>query len=85
MSLGAKEIASMWCTFQLKKGNCSWMSSAIREFSGFIDEFDVDPPLEGGAFTWCGRQEGSFKARLDHFLSSNNWEEHFSGEGGNYC
>ncbi|RVW85546.1 hypothetical protein CK203_044081 [Vitis vinifera] len=57
------------------------MCSAIREFCSFIDEFDVHPPLGGGAFTWCGRQEGSFKARLYYFLSSNNWEEHFSGEG----
>ena len=61
------------------------MCSAIRELCSFIDEFDVHPPLGGGAFTWCGRQEGSFKARLYYFLSSNNWEEHFSGEGSNCC
>ena len=43
----------------------------MREFSGFIDEFElVDPPLGGGAFTWSGGEGGSLKARLDHFLFS---------------
>ena len=71
--------------FPIEKRNCSWMSSAIREFSGFIDEFDVNPPLGGGVFTWCGEKDGSFKARLDSFLSSNNLEEHFLGEVSNCC
>ncbi|RVW83379.1 hypothetical protein CK203_038907 [Vitis vinifera] len=56
----------------MEEGRCgrSWpqlegfeMILAIREFSGFIDEFDVNPPLGGGIFTWCGEKDGSFKAR----------------------
>ncbi|XP_034697248.1 uncharacterized protein LOC117923113 [Vitis riparia] len=52
----------------------------MREFSGFIEEFElVDPPLGGGVFTWSGGEGGSLKARLNRFLFSRNWEDLVSG------
>ena len=57
--------------FPVETSNDRQMSTRMREFSGFIDEFElVDPPLGGGAFTWSGGEGGSLKARLDHFLFS---------------
>ena len=56
------------------------MSTMMREFSSFIDEFElVDPPLGDGAFTWSGGEGGSLKARLDRFLFSGDWEDLVSG------
>ena len=65
--------------FPVETSNGRQMSTMMREFSGFIDEFElVDPPLGGGAFTWSGREGGSLKARLDCFLFSVDWEESVS-------
>nr|CAN71342.1 hypothetical protein VITISV_002439 [Vitis vinifera] len=66
--------------FQVETSNGRQMSNTMREFSGFIDEFElVDPPLGGGAFTWSAGEGGSLKARLDRFLFSGDWEELVSG------
>ncbi|KAJ9689585.1 hypothetical protein PVL29_014989 [Vitis rotundifolia] len=66
--------------FPVETSNDRQMSTAMREFSSFIDEFDlVDPTLGGGAFTWSGGEGGSLKARLDRFLFSRDWEEHVLG------
>ncbi|KAJ9701144.1 hypothetical protein PVL29_006475 [Vitis rotundifolia] len=62
--------------FPVETSNGRQMSNMMREFSRFIDEFDlVDPPLGGGTFTWSGGEGGSLKARLDHFLFSGDWED----------
>ena len=38
-----------------------------------------DLPLSGGLFTWCGGLINRLASRLDHFLVSDDWENHFSG------
>ncbi|RVW38098.1 hypothetical protein CK203_095113 [Vitis vinifera] len=66
--------------FPDETSNGRHMSTTMREFSGFIDEFElVDPPLGDGAFTWSGGEGGSLKARLDRFLFSGDWEDLVSG------
>ena len=66
--------------FPAETSNGRQMSTAMREFSGFIDEFElVDPPLGGGAFNWIGGKGGSLKARVDHFLFSGDWEDRVTG------
>ena len=41
--------------FPVEKNNGRQMSTTMRDFSGFIEEFElVDPPLGGGTFTWSG-------------------------------
>ncbi|RVW40734.1 Transposon TX1 uncharacterized 149 kDa protein [Vitis vinifera] len=62
--------------FPAETSNGRQMSNAMREFSSFIEEFElVDPPLGSGAFTWIGGEGGALKARLDRFLFSGDWEE----------
>ncbi|RVW27827.1 hypothetical protein CK203_107059 [Vitis vinifera] len=66
--------------FPIEKSNGRQMSTMMRDFSGFIEEFElVDPPLGGGTFTWSGGEGGSLKARLDRFLFSGDWEERMVG------
>ena len=66
--------------FLVEKSNGRQMSTTMRDFSGFIEEFElVDPPLGGGTFTWSGGEGGSLKARLDRFLFSGDWEERMLG------
>ena len=36
-------------------------------------------PLHGGLFTWSGGLNGLSRSRLDRFLISEDWENHFSG------
>ncbi|KAL6347778.1 hypothetical protein AAG906_026307 [Vitis piasezkii] len=53
--------------FPVETSNGRQMSTAMREFSSFIDEFElVDPPLGGGAFTWIGGEGGVLKARFEN-------------------
>ncbi|RVX00292.1 hypothetical protein CK203_024581 [Vitis vinifera] len=62
--------------FPVEESNGRQMSTTMKDFSGFIEEFElVDPPLGGGTFTWSGGEGGSLKARLDRFLFSGDWEE----------
>ena len=66
--------------FPVETSNGKQMSTTMRDFSGFIDKFElVDPLLGGGAFTWSGEEGGSLKARLDRFLFSGDWEDLVSG------
>ena len=52
----------------------------MRRFSKFIKDMCLrDLPLSGGLFTWCGGSNNESASRLDHFLVSNDWENHFSG------
>ena len=48
------------------------------DFSDFISEQGlVDLPLEEGTFTWSNSREVVSRSRLDKFLLSSDWEEHF--------
>lgn len=52
----------------------------MRRFSKFIKDMCLrDLPLSGGLFTWCGGSNNESDSRLDRFLVSNDWENHFSG------
>lgn len=49
---------------------------AMRDFSLLIDDLElIDFPMQGGSFTWSG---GRVFSRIDRFLISGDWEEHFS-------
>ncbi|RVW41827.1 hypothetical protein CK203_108407 [Vitis vinifera] len=59
------------------------MSGSMRRFSEVIDELALrDLPFQGGPFTWSGGLNGLSRSRLDRFLISEDWENHFSGEEG---
>ena len=52
------------------------VSCAMRNFNGVINELQLlDLPLQGGDVTWSN---GSSASRLDRFLVSGEWDEHFS-------
>ena len=52
----------------------------MLEFSDFINSGDlVDPPLEGGRFTWSSHEEVPVLSRINRFLFSVDWEDHFQG------
>ncbi|RVX00739.1 putative ribonuclease H protein [Vitis vinifera] len=52
----------------------------MRRFSEVLDELALrDLPLQGGPYTWSGGLNGQSKSRLDRFLISEDWENHFSG------
>ncbi|RVX20512.1 Transposon TX1 uncharacterized 149 kDa protein [Vitis vinifera] len=52
----------------------------MRRFSEVIDELDLrDLPLQGGPFTWSGGLNNQAMTRLDRFLVSEDWEDHFKG------
>ena len=56
------------------------MTGFMRRFSDVIDELALrDLPLQGGPFTWSGGLNGQSRSRLDRFLISKDWENHFSG------
>jgi hypothetical protein len=47
-------------------------------FSDFISDCELlDPPLEGGRFTWSNGREIEAMSRLDRFLFSAEWDEKF--------
>ncbi|RVW30293.1 Transposon TX1 uncharacterized 149 kDa protein [Vitis vinifera] len=52
----------------------------MRRFSEVIEELALkDLPLHGGLFMWSGGLNGLSRSRLDRFLISEDWENHFSG------
>ena len=56
------------------------ITGSMRRFSEVIEELALrDLPLHGGPFTWTGGLNGLSKSRLDRFLISEEWENHFSG------
>ena len=56
------------------------LTSAMTEFSDFIDSCNcIDPPLEGGCFTWSSHEEVPVLSRIDRFLFTSEWEDHFQG------
>ena len=51
------------------------ISNSMRRFSDFLDDFCLrDLPLQGGAYTWRGGQNGRSMSRLYRFLVSIDWE-----------
>ena len=59
--------------FSSEKSRMAIFSYAMDEFSEFISEFGLlDPPLEGGLFTWSNDQEILAKSKIDRFLISSN-------------
>ena len=57
------------------------MIGTMRRFSKVIEELALrDLPLHGGPFTWSGGLNGQSRSRLDRFMISEDWENHFSGE-----
>ncbi|RVW63021.1 hypothetical protein CK203_062919 [Vitis vinifera] len=51
----------------------------MKRFAQIIDELGlVDLPLQGGVFTWSGGLNNQSWARLDRFLVSPSWLNHFS-------
>jgi len=58
-------------------GHLTW---AMRGFSAFIDSCNlIDPPLEGARFTWSSHEVVPVLSRIDWFLYSVEWEDHFHG------
>ena len=54
------------------------MSYAMVEFSNYIISCDlIDPPLEGGRFTWSIHEDVPVLSHIDRFLFSVKWEGHF--------
>jgi exonuclease III len=51
---------------------------AMHEFSDFISECGLmDIPMEGRLFTWSNNRETSASSRIDRFLFSPDWADHF--------
>ena len=56
------------------------LTESMRRFFEVIEELALrDLPLHGGLFTWSGGMNGLSRSRLDCFLISEDWENHFSG------
>ena len=54
-------------------------SNSIEEFHNFINSCAlVDLPLQGGDFAWSRSGEVPASSRLDRFLISLEWEDHFN-------
>ena len=49
----------------------------MRTFTKVIEEKDL--PLFGSRFTWCRGINSQAASRLDRFLVTDEWEDHFSG------
>ena len=55
-------------------------SIAMTDFTNFINSCSlIDPPLEGCRFMWSGHWEVPVISRIDRFLFSGDWEDHFQG------
>jgi hypothetical protein len=53
-------------------------TSAMQGFSDFISSGGlVDPPLEGGSFTWSNNREEEAMSCIDRFLYTTEWEDQF--------
>jgi hypothetical protein len=51
---------------------------AMQDFLEFTSNFGLlDIPLEGGSFTWSNNRTNVFMSRIDRFLYSSDWEDHF--------
>ncbi|RVX03362.1 hypothetical protein CK203_019838 [Vitis vinifera] len=66
--------------FPSERSRVGRLSGSMRRFSEVLDELALrDLPLQGGPYTWSGGLNGQSRSRLDRFLISEDWENHFSG------
>ena len=64
--------------FPSEKSGMASFNYAMHEFSNFISECGLmDIPLEGGLFTWSNNREIPAMSRIDRFLFSPEWADHF--------
>ncbi|RVW67638.1 Transposon TX1 uncharacterized 149 kDa protein [Vitis vinifera] len=62
-----------------ERRNAPRLTADMRRFSEVIGELGLrDIPLAGGPFTWIGGLNSQAASRLDRFLISDQWEDHFS-------
>ena len=65
---------------QRERSSQGRLIGAMRRFTQIVDELELlDLPLQGGALTWSGGRNNQAWARLDRFLVTQNWLDHFSG------
>ncbi|XP_028099816.1 uncharacterized protein LOC114299300 [Camellia sinensis] len=82
------DVAHQWCEpwcvggdlnmvrWSVEKMGNTRVNRSMWAFSAFTDELNlVDLPLQGGNFTWSN---GHHMSRIDRFLVTSGWEEHFS-------
>jgi hypothetical protein len=76
----------LWCfggdfnvtRFSNERTGAHHSTFAMGDFSDFISKLGLlDLPLTGGSFTWSNNQVPSSMFRIDRFLVSPLWEEHF--------
>ncbi|XP_026405470.1 uncharacterized protein LOC113300482 [Papaver somniferum] len=61
-----------------EKKHCSRITRSMLNFNKFIVEHDlIDLPLKGARFTWSNGQSNPVMCRLDKFLISPSFEQHF--------
>ena len=64
--------------FPSEKSGMASFNSAMHEFNDFISECGLmDIPLEGGLFTWSNNRDVPATSRIDRFLFSPAWADHF--------
>ena len=64
--------------FPSEKSGLVSFNSAMHEFNDFISECGLlDIPLEGGLFTWSNNWDVPAMSRIDRFLFSPAWADHF--------
>ena len=64
--------------FPSEKSGVAAFTASTHDFSDFIGEFGLlDTPLEGGKFTWSNNREYVSMSRIDRFLFSPEWVDHF--------
>uniref|UniRef100_A0A2N9G614 Uncharacterized protein n=1 Tax=Fagus sylvatica TaxID=28930 RepID=A0A2N9G614_FAGSY len=64
--------------FPSEKSGLVSFNSAMHEFNDFISDCGLlDIPLEGGMFTWSNNREVPAMSRIDRFLISPAWVDHF--------
>jgi hypothetical protein len=50
----------------------------MQAFSNFISDFSLmDIPLNGGIYTWSNNREITSRSKIDRFLFSFVWADHF--------
>ena len=51
----------------------------MRRFAQVVDELElIDLPLQGGLLTWSGGRNNQAWAKLDRFLVTQSWLDHFN-------
>lgn len=57
-----------------------FLSASMTQFSDFINDHElIDLPLVGRKFTWSNNEERATMSRIDRFLLTKDWEDHFLG------